>query len=723
MSGDCISKSQNSNEIRKEVKNGKDHDAFSLLRKQRLGYPKNVIFGHLNINFMTKTLRKAIMIRSRLKNRFHKTRSDKNWLLYKTQRNLCTKLLRKTKKDYFSKLNPKLVLGNKNFWRTIKPYFSDKGNFSNKIMISEKDCIVFDNRRLSEIFNEHFINITKTLDLKPSIISTTTSLPEIIETFKDHPSIKKISSLQSEECQFKFHSVNENEVRKVILNMEEKTANLTGDIPAGILKGCVDSYIPILTKILNTSLERGCFPNQLKLAKVTPVFKKEDELNKENYRPVSVLSHASKIFERMVFNQMNLFFESMFSPQITGFRKNHSTQNALLNMIEKWRHALDKGKKVGTIFMDLSKAFDTLNHNLLLAKLDAYGFSFNAIKFVQSYLSERFQRVNINNNFSEWCKILLGVPQGSIVGPLLFNIFINDIFYFIQDAYICNFADDNSLYSIEDNLKEVKTILKKNFEILQWWFYENYMVLNPGKCHYLIINNDIINTSIELGEKVLYAEAEQKLLGIIIDKDLNFQSHTKSIIKTANQKLSALIRVAPFMTDFNKKVILNPFFKGQFNYCPLLWMFSTRKVNHKINRLHERGLRALLNDEASTFNDMLSKSNDTTIHVKNIQKLMIEFYKYLYGLSAPIMKEVFTKRILKYNLRNCRENLLPNPKTKKYGTDTVAYKASQLWSTLPTRYKNLSSLDLFKSEIKTWNCNDCPCNICRIFVDGVGFIN
>ena len=285
-------------------------------------------------------------------------------------------------------------------------------------------------------------------------------------------------------------------------------------------------------------------------------------------------------------------------------------------MTEKWKHALDKGKKIGTIFMDLSKVFATLNHNLLLAKLNAYGFCFNTIKFVQSYLSERFQSVNINNNFSKWCKILLGVPQGSILGPLLFNIFINDIFYFIQDAYICNFADDNSLYSIEDNLKEVKTILKKNFELLQGWFYENYMVLNPRKCHYLVINKDITNESIQLGEEILHTEAEQKLPGIIIDKDLNFQSHTKSIIKTANQKLSALIRVAPFMTDFNKKVIFNSFFKGQFNYCPLLWMFSTREVNHKINRLHERGLRALLNDETSAFNDMLSKSNDTTIHVK-----------------------------------------------------------------------------------------------------------
>ena len=141
------------------------------------------------------------------------------------------------------------------------------------------------------------------------------------------------------------------------------------------------------------------------------------------------------------------------------------------------------------------------------------------------------------------------------------------------------------------------------------------MVLNPGKCHYLI-NKDITNESIELGKKILHAEAEQKLLGIIIDKDLNFQSHTKSIIKTANQKLSSLIRVAPFMTDFNKKVIFNSFFKGQFNYCPLLWMFNTREVSHKINRLHERGSRVLLNNETLTFNDMLSESNDTTIHVK-----------------------------------------------------------------------------------------------------------
>ena len=190
-----------------------------------------------------------------------------------------------------------------------------------------------------------------------------------------------------------------------------------------------------------------------------------------------------------------------FSFLFAGFQQNNNTQNALLNMTENWKRALDKG----TVFMNLSETFDALHRNLLLDKLKAYSFSLNAVKFVQSYLSGRFQRINVNNNFSEWCKILPGVSKEPILGPLSFHIFINNIFYFIQEAYICNFSD-NLIYSIEDNFKEVKTILNKNFEHL--WFYEKHMLLNHRICHYLMMTKDIPNGSIELDKMTLYAQAK-----------------------------------------------------------------------------------------------------------------------------------------------------------------------------------------------------------------------
>ena len=250
--------------------------------------PKKKILRDNNNPFKTKTLRKAIAIRSRLKNCFNKTRSDERWHPTKHWGTF-VRIVKKDWKRLFFKRKPKHLSDNKYFWQTIKPYFSDKGNSLTNLLFQKKDCIVSNDRKLSEIAKTRFIGITKTLDLKPSIITTNKSVSKIAETFKDCPSTKKILSLRREKCQFKFHSANENEVTNVILNMDGKKADLTGDIFAGILKSCVDSYISVLNKILNTSLERGCLPNQLKL--VTPVFKKEDELNKENYRS-DVLSHA-----------------------------------------------------------------------------------------------------------------------------------------------------------------------------------------------------------------------------------------------------------------------------------------------------------------------------------------------------------------------------------------------------------------------------------------------
>ena len=170
------------------------------------------------------------------------------------------------------------------------------------------------------------------------------------------------------------------------------------------------------------------------------------------------------------------------SKQLTGFRKNHSTQHCLSCLLEIWKKVLDKGGYICAIFMDLSKAFDTLNHDLLIAKLGAYGFETDALRYMKSYLKNRKQRVRVNKTFSEWERITTGVPQGSILGPLLFNIFLNDLFLFISNSSLSNYADDNTLYTFGDNLKKIKDNLRNSFDAVHQWFYEHYMQENVILC-------------------------------------------------------------------------------------------------------------------------------------------------------------------------------------------------------------------------------------------------
>ena len=219
----------------------------------------------------------------------------------------------------------------------------------------------------------------------------------------------------------------------------------------------------MFTDTISSSIRNGIFPEELKLVEVIPLFKKADPFDKVNYRPVSLLSHVSKVYERIIFNEISTYCEQYFSSFLTGFLKNHNTQHSPPTMLELWREALDKGKSVGAIFMDLSKPFDSLNHDdLLIAKLEAYGFSEKSLNYIQSYLRNRLQRTNVNNNFSLWKDIFAGVPQVPTLGHLMFNTYINDIFIFPHNVCLSNYADDTTLYSIGENMEKI-TIQTEKF--------------------------------------------------------------------------------------------------------------------------------------------------------------------------------------------------------------------------------------------------------------------
>ena len=307
--------------------------------------------------------------------------------------------------------------------------------------------------------------------------------------------------------------------------------------------------------------------------------------------------------------------QNKFSIYLTGFRKNHGTQHALLKMIETWKTKLNTGHKVGVIYMDLSKAFDSLNHELLIAKLKCYGLDQNAVEFFRSYLSNRYQCCKINNTLGDWRKIIASVPQESILGPLLFNIFLNDIFFFLKDANLGNYADDSTLYVYDKNLETVICNRRQEFSILSNWFYDNYVVLNPGKCHFMLFGvKENEQFDLTCSDITLKQSNHEKILVVTVDNKLSFDEHIINIYKTANKKLNALSRINHYMKQNQKKILLSSFIISHFSYCPLIWMFCSKKSTKKINAIHERSLRIIRNNYESLYPLLLEEAHQITFH-------------------------------------------------------------------------------------------------------------
>ena len=230
------------------------------------------------------------------------------------------------------------------------------------------------------------------------------------------------------------------------------------------------------------------FPDNAKCANVPPIFKKDDRTSKINYRPVSLLNTFSKVLECWTKDKLTPFVNKILSKFISAYRQKFSSNHVLLRLLEEWKKHLDNKKFVGAVLMDLSKAFDCIPHDLLIAKMEAYGFDFETLVFFYSYLKRRRQNVKINNVFSVFQILLSGVPQGSILGPILFNIFINDLFMWIEEATLHNFADDNTLSAFADSIENLIRILENDSEIAIKWFKDNCMSVNPDKFHGIIIN-------------------------------------------------------------------------------------------------------------------------------------------------------------------------------------------------------------------------------------------
>jgi hypothetical protein len=530
--------------------------------------------------YMNSNWRKAIFRKHQMYNRYWKCRSQKNWHAYRKQRNLCEKLKRSSIRNYMNEKCTNSSREPREFWKMISPYMADKSKSSQNFLLLEEGTLINDPREIAQVFNNKFTTIAANIGKDSPYNNDVTNHPsfELIDNHVDTANV----------TEFDFKHTDVSSVNKILSNLGINKATGYDGIPPKALKCSSQTMSPILCNAINNMVDQCSFPQPLKKAQVSPIYKAKSRLTWTNFRPVSVLTCISKIFETTMSKQMSPHLGSIFSKHLSAYRENRGCHSVLLHATEIWKQALDSKFYVGIIMTDLSKAFDCLPHNLLVEKFKHYKFSNKAVKLLESYLCERTQRVNIQGITSDWATLTKGVPQGSVVGPQCFNVYINDLLLLLAEHDIVpyNYADDTSFSVTGRTPDEVVQKIKNAMTLLVRWFEDNLMKVNIDKFQFLMLcpNRDGNSQThyVQIGNITLKSQEGAKLLGIYVDTNLSYNVHIQQKCKKANAKLQALKRLSNFLTTECKLVVLRSFIVSQFLYCAALFHFTGKYFKEKM---------------------------------------------------------------------------------------------------------------------------------------------
>ena len=434
-----------------------------------------------------------------------------------------------------------------------------------------------------------------------------------------------------------------------------------------------------------------------------PVHEKDNKQRDINYRPITVLPCVDKVYEVLLGQQVSRFMDDRLSDAITAYRAQNSCETTLIRLTETWRSELDSKKIVGVLSSDMSKAFDSLSPQLLMNKLQAYIFSDKAIQLIRSYFSGRENRVRIGSVISDWVEVKRGCPQGSSFGPLMWNIFQNDMPDIISDASISMYADDHQDFVARES---AKSVLVDNGEIMTKWYQDNLLKVNCDKYQAMVLGNPKGEMNVDLdicGEKVEQAQSI-KILGVNLDDDLNFRYHISGMCKKVGGMIGILRRLKNLIPVNTRLLLYKSAIMPHLTYCHLVWHFCTASDGRKLERLQERALRLVYNTTTDSYDTLLKRAKLTTLRNRRLQDILILMFKVKNKLVMSYIADIFNieeedTNGKRYNLRNA-DFVLPRFKTVSYGKHSLKFLGPQLWSKLSKEERNIGTLAAFRRMIR-----------------------
>lgn len=639
-----------------------------------------------DLPWMNGSIRKIMRKRNRSYRKYKQNKTKNKYEAYKHLRNEVTKLLRQSKRNYLDSLASKLKSSNfssSEYWKTLKSFIKPASNTAIPPLLHDGNYYSESSDK-ADILNDFFIQQT-------DIDDSNNTLPDDI--FLENNALSNIVTTPDE-------------VKSVLQNLKLGKSSGPDNINNKLLKELANQLSIPLCDIFNSSLHSSTCPNMWKQAHVTPIYKKDNPSLAANYRPISLLSTIGKVLERIIHKHMFNFFNNnnIITCLQSGFLPGDSSVNQLVSLYNTFCRALDDGKEVRAIFCDISKAFDRVWHRGLLYKLKRAGIKGPLLAWLSNYLSNRKQRVVLPGGSSRWQFIKAGVPQGSILGPLLFLLYINDIVSDIHSS-IRLFADDTSLYIIVDNPDAAARTLNTDLDTIHNWAETWLVKFNPSKSESLLVSRKSarnVHPPLFMNNQIIPEVTSHKHLGIFLAKDGTWHEHIDFIISKAWQRVNVMRKLKFLIDRDSLNKIYTSFIRPVLEYADVVWDNCSQYELNAIEKIQLESARIITGaTKLVSIDTLYRESGLEPLNKRRYKHKMCMFYKIMNDLTPTYLVSLIPESIdntMNYNLRNS-QNIRPiRARTQLYYRSFVPSGIRE-WNELPLEIRNSSSLLSFKNTL------------------------